>query len=65
VTLPYADEAHAVVSRLHDDGAVAEVDYGDRITVRVAVPATATTRVRSRVTAAGGTVTTCPDTPAS
>lgn len=65
VTLPYADEAHAVVSRLHDDGAVAEVDYGDRITVRVAVPATATTRLRSRVTAAGGTVTTCPDTPAS
>ena len=65
VTLPYADEAHAVVSWLHDDGAVAGVDYGDRITVRVAVPAAATTRVRSRVTSAGGTVATRPDATSS
>lgn len=56
-TLPYGDEAHAVVSWLHDHGSVATVDYDDRITVRVAVPASATGAVRSRVASAGGKVT--------
>ncbi len=55
-TLPYRDEAHTVVSWLHDRGTVAAVDYDDQITVRVAVPASATEAVRSRVTSAGGSV---------
>jgi GTP-binding protein HflX len=58
VTLPYADDAHALVAWLHDNAAVDTVDYGDHITVTVTALPDTTEEIRRRVAALDGTVDT-------
>jgi 50S ribosomal subunit-associated GTPase HflX len=61
VRLPYDDEAHALVSWLHDRTAVESVAYGDDIALTVTAPAGAAAELRRRVEAVGGEVATPAD----
>lgn len=61
VRLPYDDEAHALVSWLHDRTAVESVAYGDAIVLSVTAPASATAEIRRRVEAVGGELREPPD----
>lgn len=54
LSLPYTDDAHALVSWLHDRTAVRSLDYDDRIRVTVDVPAARTSDLRRRVDRVGG-----------
>jgi 50S ribosomal subunit-associated GTPase HflX len=54
VRLPYSDDAHALVSELHDRATVHATEYDDAIFVRVEVARTAIDELRRRVSAAGG-----------
>jgi 50S ribosomal subunit-associated GTPase HflX len=56
VQLPYDDDAHALVSTLHDRATVHETAYDDAVYLRVTVAATATERLRRRVAAVDGEV---------
>lgn len=56
VQLPYDDDAHALVSWLHEHTHVADVDYDDTITATVVAFAAAADTVRRRVDAVGGTL---------
>jgi len=38
LSVPYVDDAHALVSELHETGGVESVEYGETIRVRVTVP---------------------------
>ena len=56
IRLPYTDDAHALVSELHDQTVVHTVEYDDAIRLRVEVAQTAIGNLRRRVRAADGTV---------
>jgi hypothetical protein len=56
VSLPYTDEAHALVSRLHDQTEVRRVAYGDRIDLSVTAPADGADAIERRIQGAGGRV---------
>ena len=56
VSLPYTDEAHALVSRLHGQTEVRRVAYGDRIDLSVTAPADSVDAIERRIRAAGGRV---------
>lgn len=56
VSLPYTDEAHAAVSRLHDQTGVSRVAYGERIDLSVTAPADGADAIERRIRAAGGRV---------
>jgi len=48
------DDAHALVSDLHDRTTVRDIEYEDAVCLRVAVPRTASDQLRRRVSAVGG-----------
>lgn len=54
VRLPYDDDAHALVSELHDRAAVRDTEYGDAVYLRVAVSRTGADELRRRVAAVDG-----------
>jgi GTP-binding protein HflX len=56
VTLPYTDDAHALVAWLHDSAAVETVDYGDHIAVTVTALPDTTEEIRRRVAALDGII---------
>jgi GTP-binding protein HflX len=58
VTLPYTDDAHALVAWLHDNAAVETVEYDDAIAVTATTLSDATAELRRRVDSLGGTVET-------
>jgi hypothetical protein len=53
-TLPYGDEARALISRLYDRRRVSSVEYGDEIEFTVEIPEDVRQDLRRRVGAAGG-----------
>ncbi|PSP80422.1 hypothetical protein BRC88_06905 [Halobacteriales archaeon QS_4_69_225] len=55
VRLPYGDDAQALLSELHESTAVADVIYGDAVTVRLTVSRSAAESLVRRVEAVGGT----------
>jgi 50S ribosomal subunit-associated GTPase HflX len=54
LSLPYGDETHALVSRLHDQVTVHTVEYGETVLLDVEVPAGRVDRLRRRVGELGG-----------
>lgn len=54
IQLPYTDDAHALVSELHDDTVVQEIMYDDAIYLRLEAAQTAVTELRRRVDAVDG-----------
>jgi len=54
VRLPYTDEAHALVSELHDRATVTAIKYDEAVSLRVEVARTATDELRRRVDALDG-----------
>lgn len=54
LSLPYSDDAHALVSWVHDRTAVQSLDYDDRIRLTVDAPAARTPDLRQRVDRVGG-----------
>lgn len=54
VRLPYSDDAHALVSELHEQAVVGATDYDQAISLRVDVAQTATDDLRRRVNTIGG-----------
>ncbi len=54
VRLPYTDDAHALVSALHDEAAVSAVEYEDAIYLRLEASQAADSELRRRISAAGG-----------
>jgi 50S ribosomal subunit-associated GTPase HflX len=54
IQLPYTDDAHALVSELHDDTVVQETEYDDAIYLRLEVSQTAVTELQRRVDAVDG-----------
>lgn len=56
VQLPYDDEAHALVSTLHDRAVVHATEYDDAIYLRVEVAQSAVDELRNRVSAVDGSV---------
>jgi 50S ribosomal subunit-associated GTPase HflX len=57
VQLPYADDAHALVSALHDSATVHTTEYEDAIYLHAEVAESATAELRRRVSAVGGEIT--------
>ncbi|MFP4217835.1 MAG: hypothetical protein ACLFR6_03210 [Salinarchaeum sp.] len=55
IELPYADNAHTLVSWLHDNTVVRETTYTDAITVHCTVPEGARDEIVRRVESVGGT----------
>ncbi|PSQ17420.1 hypothetical protein BRD02_03350 [Halobacteriales archaeon QS_8_69_73] len=55
VRLPYGDDAQALLSELHESAAVADVAYGDEVTVRLTVSRSAAESLVRRIEAVGGT----------
>lgn len=49
LSLPYTDDAHALVSWLYDQGTVDALEYGERITVTVELSRSRTERLRQRL----------------
>jgi len=49
VTLPYTDEAEAMVSRLYDEATVKEIQYGERIRLSVTVPEESVDQLTGRI----------------
>lgn len=56
IQLPYADDAHALVSTLHDSAIVHTTEYEDAIYLHVEVAQNATDELRRRVSAVGGEI---------
>lgn len=56
VSLPYADEAHAVVSWLHDRTAVRDIVYGERIELSVTAPERGVDAIERQIRDAGGRI---------
>jgi 50S ribosomal subunit-associated GTPase HflX len=56
VRLPYGDDAHALVSELHDRATVHAIEYDDAMYARIEVARTASDELRRRVSAVGGEV---------
>ena len=54
LSLPYSDETHALVSRLHDRATVHTVEYGETVLLDIEVPAGRVDRLRRRVAELGG-----------
>ncbi len=56
IQLPYEDDAHALVSYLHDSATVHTTEYDDAIHLRVEVAQAATGELRRRVSAVDGEI---------
>lgn len=56
VSFPYADEAHAAVSWLHDRTAVRSVAYEERIALSLTAPAAGVAAIERRIRDAGGRI---------
>jgi 50S ribosomal subunit-associated GTPase HflX len=54
LSLPYGDETHALVSRLHDRATVHTVTYDETVLLDIEVPAGRVDRLRRRVAELGG-----------
>ncbi len=54
VQLPYTDDAHALVSTLHDRATVSTVEYDSAIYLRLEASQAADSELRRRISAAGG-----------
>ena len=54
VRLPYDDDAHALVSELHDRATVRDIGYGERVTATVTLPADRVAELERRVAGVGG-----------